>query len=70
MDLELTPLQRMELKALTRDLGAVVRLVSGLRKYRAAVQEILSKKYDDGCCLSLDMHKLRTTVSKIENDGL
>lgn len=42
----LTPLQEDERKALTGDRGAMLRVVSGLREYRAILAELTAARRD------------------------
>ena len=44
----LTPLQGDEKEAMTLDRAAILRVVSGLRGYRAEVKALLAKRYSDG----------------------
>jgi hypothetical protein len=61
---ELTPLQEHERLALSvRDLYSIMQVVSALRKYRAAVQDLLGSKYQDGevdaCALGMFEDKIQ-----------
>ena len=65
---ELTNSQENELEALLMmDREAVIRVVSDLRLYRAAVQRLLSCRYSDGEVDGAMMHEFVCTVEEIED---
>lgn len=45
---ELTPLQQDELDAMTGDRQAVLRVVGGLRRYRALFKQLEARSYNNG----------------------
>ncbi len=68
---ELTPLQQDELHALAGDRTAVIRVVSGLRLYRAAVEKALQAWADgevDGYHTDELPDALVAAVEEIENE--
>jgi hypothetical protein len=67
MEETLSKCQQNERRALSLDPVAVVRVVGDLRRYRAAVRELLGSRYRDGFCDGVATSDLETTVELIEN---
>jgi hypothetical protein len=65
---ELSNSQKNELDALVGDKMAVMRVVSDLRKYRAAAIDILSRRYRDGECDAVALSDFEDTVKQIEDN--
>jgi hypothetical protein len=65
---ERTPLQDLERRALTGNREAVVKVISALRCYRKAAQELLSAKYIDSEYDDVALLRFNESVQNIEND--
>ena len=63
---ELTPLQQDERDAVLRDREAILRVVSGLRRYRLAVAKLLASRYQGGSVDGVATHELASEVESIE----
>lgn len=57
-----------EEKALLLDRTSIIRVISALRKYRAAVKELLEKRYQDGACDGVAVSQLESQVEEAEED--
>jgi hypothetical protein len=66
---KLTALQEDERDALLLDRGAVVRVVSGLRKYRAEVVKMLGARYWDGEVNAATLSAFASHIEDIEEGG-
>ena len=71
---KLTTLQELERSALTIDRYdfdryPIIQIVSALRKYRSAAQELLSQRYTDGECDAVALHNFAEMVKEIEEEG-
>jgi hypothetical protein len=64
---DLTPLQQDELDALCGDRAACLRVVSGLRGYRALVQRLVGARYRDGF---VEAYSVPNDVEEIEGGDL
>ena len=65
---ERTPLQDLERRALTGNRSAVVQVISALRRYRAAVKELIENQYKDGERDLFNINAFAITLEGIEND--
>ena len=54
--------------ALVGNRGAIIQLVSALRRYRESVQKILNKRYTDGECDACALSLFEGEVDEIEAD--
>jgi hypothetical protein len=71
VETELTDLQRAEREALTDapDRRSVLVVVSGLRRYRAAVARLLGDRYSDGECDTDALNRLAAETREIEDQS-
>jgi hypothetical protein len=65
-DETLTDLQQDERDAMTGNRMAVIRVVSALRQYRAAVGEMLSKRYADGAVDGATLSAFASSVDEFD----
>ena len=66
---QVTPLQQSERDALTGSGSlAIIRVISALRSYRAAVATLSSKNYVDGECDAVALSIFFSTIDDIEHD--
>lgn len=66
---ELTILQEDERQAMLLDRAAVLRVVSALRRYRAAASELLRSRYQDGECDAAALCSFELEIGEIEESG-
>jgi hypothetical protein len=64
--MSLSPLQQLELKALVLDRPSVISCVSALRRYRAAVRDLLAKRYADGEVDGATLSAFSSVVDEVE----
>jgi hypothetical protein len=65
---ELSNSQENELEALSGNRMSVLRVVSDLRRYRAAAKTLLSQRYRDGECDAVALADFYWEVDEIENE--
>lgn len=64
----MTPLQEAERRAML-DRGAALEVVSALRRYRAAAQRLLARRYGDGAVDGTALSEFASKIEEIEGTG-
>ena len=66
---KLSELQMEERRAISRNIGSTLNVVSALRRYRAAAKRLIASRVKDGGCSDESLSKFAEEVALIESLG-